>query len=73
MKLMYRVPEAVEASGLARTRLYELMAAGEIESVKVGRARLIPGDALLAYVERVRQGAAAVDGLAPPSRAQSHA
>ncbi len=50
MKLMYRVPEAVEASGLSRSRLYELIRSGEIHSVKVGRARLIPLKSLEQYV-----------------------
>ena len=56
MKLMYRVPEAVEASGLSRTRLYELISSGEIQSVKVGRARLIPLRSLEQYVDRLCRG-----------------
>lgn len=51
-KLNLRVPEAVEWSGLSRSRLYELIAAGEIQSIKVGRARLIPTAAIEAYFER---------------------
>jgi excisionase family DNA binding protein len=40
-KLAYRVDEAVRASGLGRTFLYEHMASGELPSVKIGRHRLI--------------------------------
>lgn len=56
-KLMYRVPEAVELTGISRSTLYELMAADAIESVKVGKTRLIPHDALEAFVARLRQEA----------------
>ena len=55
-KLLYRVPEAVEVSGMSRSRLYEKMTAGELESVKVGRTRLIPHDALVAFIDRLREG-----------------
>ena len=51
-KLNLRIPEAVEFSGLSRSRLYELIAAGEIASIKVGRARLIPTAAIEAFFER---------------------
>jgi excisionase family DNA binding protein len=57
-KLMYRVPEAVELTSIGRSRLYELMASGELESVKLGNARLIPHDALLTLVARLREEAA---------------
>jgi excisionase family DNA binding protein len=53
-KLMYRVPEAVEQTGIGRSTLYELMRTGELESVKVGRSRLIPADALETFVARLR-------------------
>ena len=53
-KLAYRPAEAVEVSGLKRSQLYELLSSGEIESFKVGRARLIPADALADFLERRR-------------------
>lgn len=40
--LLLRVDEAAEALALSRTKLYELMASGELESVKLGRARRVP-------------------------------
>lgn len=45
-KLAYRIGEAVEATGLSRTALYEEMAAGRLEFVKHGRSRLILASAL---------------------------
>lgn len=44
--LAYRMPDAVAVSGLSRAKLYKLIAAGELESVTVGRRRLIPAAAL---------------------------
>jgi excisionase family DNA binding protein len=40
-KLAYRIDEAVKASGLGRTFLYERIASGELKSVKIGGRRLI--------------------------------
>ena len=34
-------PGATGYSGLSRTRLYELMQAGEIEAIRVGKRRLV--------------------------------
>jgi excisionase family DNA binding protein len=53
-KLAYRIPEAVEASGLGRTTLYQAIATGELEAIKVGTRRLITRDALVAFLDRHR-------------------
>jgi excisionase family DNA binding protein len=52
--LLYKPEGAAAELGVGRTTVFELMAAGELESVKIGRARRIPADALRAYVERLR-------------------
>ena len=56
-KLLYEVSEASVMTSLGRSKLYELMASGEIESVKVGKRRLIPAQALETFVERLRAAA----------------
>jgi excisionase family DNA binding protein len=43
--------------GIARSKLFELLAAGEIESTRLGRRRLIFADSLDAYVTRLRRRA----------------
>jgi excisionase family DNA binding protein len=48
-KIGYSVEEAVRAPGIGRTVMYEKIRNGEIASVKVGRHRIIPADALRAY------------------------
>jgi excisionase family DNA binding protein len=46
-------PEAGKALGVGRTKMFELIASGELTSVQVGRRRLIPATAITAYVERL--------------------
>lgn len=46
--------EAARALGIGRSKLYELMQEGVLESVHIGACRRIPTDALLALVERLR-------------------
>ena len=49
---------AADQLGVVRTTVYAFIASGDLESVKIGRSRRIPVDALVAYVERLRtQGA----------------
>ncbi len=53
-RLLYRPAEAAAALGLSRARLYQLLAANEIGSVKIGASRRIASVDLEAYVERLR-------------------
>lgn len=40
--LTVRIATAVQLTGISRSRLYELIQTGELETVKVGRSTLIP-------------------------------
>ncbi|WP_250280144.1 helix-turn-helix domain-containing protein [Frankia sp. Cppng1_Ct_nod] len=53
-KLLLTATEAAAVLGVGRSTVYELMAAGQIESVRIGRARRIPRAVLVAYVDRLR-------------------
>lgn len=53
---LYDVDAAAAALGIARSKLYDLITAGELRSVKVGRRRLIPAQAV---AEFIRQAGAA--------------
>lgn len=72
-KLLYRPAEAAETLGVSRARLYQLLAAGELGSVKIGVSRRIPADDLRAYVSRLRaeNGADTTAGQAVPALAQA--
>jgi excisionase family DNA binding protein len=52
--LAVRVKQACELIGIGRSKLYELIAAGEIETIKVGSATLIPINSLARFVESRR-------------------
>ncbi len=52
---LYRPVEAAESLGISRARLYQLMASGELGSVKIGVSRRIPAADLDAYVARLRR------------------
>lgn len=40
--LTVRIATAVKLTGISRSRLYELIQSGDLETVKVGRSTLIP-------------------------------
>lgn len=52
VKLLLTVPEAAQALGLGRSVVYELLLAGELTRVKIGRARRIPVGALETFIAR---------------------
>jgi excisionase family DNA binding protein len=54
-KLLYTTAEAAALLGLCRNKVYELMYAGTLKSVKIGRSRRIPADALRACVATLRE------------------
>jgi excisionase family DNA binding protein len=49
-----RIPEAIRLIGIGRSKLYELIASGEVEVVKIGRCTLIPTTSLHALIERAK-------------------
>lgn len=58
--LTVRIPVALQLTGIGRTKLYELIASGEIETVKVGRSTLI-------RVASLRRLTGEVSSRRPPS------
>jgi excisionase family DNA binding protein len=48
--LSVRIPVAVRLTGISRSRLYLLIQAGELQTVKIGRSTLITYPALKALV-----------------------
>jgi excisionase family DNA binding protein len=49
-KLLYRPKEAAAVLGIKRDKLYDLIRAGRLRSVKDGGARFITADAITEYV-----------------------
>ncbi|MBA4753616.1 MAG: helix-turn-helix domain-containing protein [Sphingobium sp.] len=49
-KITATVKEACQMSGLGKTKLYELMSQGKLETTTVGRRRLVKVESLRALV-----------------------
>ena len=54
-RLLFTVEEAARVLGIGRTRMFELIQAGSVETVLIGRLRRIPLDALDAFVTGLRE------------------
>src|SRR5687768_12497794 len=50
-RLLYRVTEVAVFLNVSRSKVYELLASGDLPSVKIDRTRLIRGSDLRDYVE----------------------
>ncbi|GHF10556.1 helix-turn-helix domain-containing protein [Amycolatopsis deserti] len=48
---LYRITEAMRLLSMSRSVIYEQIRAGRLRSVKQGRARLIPAQAISDYVQ----------------------
>jgi len=49
-----RIPEAVRLTGISRSRIYEMIKAGDIEVVKVGASTLVLTESLRRFIESRR-------------------
>lgn len=54
MKLLYSIEDAAKLLSIGKRKVEALVAAGEIETVYIGRRHLIPAEALTDYVERLK-------------------
>ena len=52
-RLLLTVPEAAEALAISRSKLYELLASGDVASIRIDGSRRIPLIALEEYVSRL--------------------
>jgi len=71
-RLLYSVEEAADLLGIGRTYMFHLLRTGEIDSLKIGKRRMIPSDALDDYIEHLRSANAdhrrETGGTAPTAR-----
>jgi excisionase family DNA binding protein len=51
-KLLLKPTEAAEAIGIGRSKVYELLARGELPSIRVGASVRVPVEALRAWIAR---------------------
>ncbi len=72
VRLLLTAEEAAERLSLSRTTIYELIRYGDLESVRIGRARRIPAEALGRFVERLTANRHGDHPSAPTSAAAPH-
>ena len=53
--LTVRIPVAVQITGIGRSKLYELISAGELDVVKIGASTLITMASLRRLIERCQR------------------
>lgn len=54
-KLLLKPEEAADLLGIGRSKFYELLAQGAVDSVRIGACRRVPRAALEEFIERLRQ------------------
>jgi excisionase family DNA binding protein len=52
-KLGYSIEEAAESLGVGRTVMCDLIKTRRVQTVKIGRRRIVPGEALRAYMREL--------------------
>lgn len=53
-RLLLTIEQAAARLGVGRSTMYGLVLDGEVESVRIGRLRRIPHDALTDYLDQLR-------------------
>lgn len=48
--VLYTVPETTARLRISRAKVHQLLASGELDSITIGRRRLVPDTALAAYI-----------------------
>ena len=51
-RLLLRPAEAAEAIGIGRSKVYELLASGDLPSIRIGGVIRVPVTSLHAWIER---------------------
>jgi excisionase family DNA binding protein len=55
-KLLLTPVEAARALGIGRSKVYELLSSGALDSVRIGSCRWVPADALHSFLVELRDG-----------------
>jgi excisionase family DNA binding protein len=59
-RLLLTVPEAAEALAISRSKLYQLLATGAVDSIRIDGSRRIPISALNDYITHLTRKEVAV-------------
>jgi excisionase family DNA binding protein len=64
--------EARQRLAIGKTKFFELLSSGEIESILIGRARRIPARAVVEYVQRKQSGCDSAPPAVAPGWDRAH-
>jgi excisionase family DNA binding protein len=53
--LAVRIPQAAQMLGIGKSTLYEIIASGEIETIKIGRSTVVPIESLRSFLLQRRK------------------
>lgn len=56
-KLLFTVEEAATILGIGRSRIFELIRTGQLESLKIGKSRRVTREHMEAFVQRKSRAA----------------
>ena len=73
LRVLFTVEEAAHALGIGRTRMFELIHIGAVETVLIGRLRRVPVDALHAFIADPRMSPDATAAKLPAPRGHDEA
>lgn len=59
IRVLYRPEEAATALGIGRSLVYEEIRLGRLQTVRIGRRRLVPPEYIAQYVELLKREAEA--------------
>ena len=65
--LLLSIPETAKKIGVGRTKIYELLGSNDLDSVRIGKRRLITSKSIYRFVENLRK----LDGSATEARTHS--
>jgi excisionase family DNA binding protein len=65
--LLLSIPETAKKIGVGRTKIYELLGSNDLDSVRIGKRRLITSKSIYRFVENLRK----LDGNATEARTHS--
>lgn len=54
-RLLYSIPDAAEQLSVSPRVMERLITDGAVDTIKIGRRRLVPAEALEDYVERMKR------------------
>jgi len=54
-QLLLTPEEAADVLRIGRSKVYELMGRGDLESIKIGNSRRLPLDAISSFIDRLRE------------------